>query len=84
MKDKCTYFLRLRGQMNEGEINTISPIQMTVMQMDAEGTLLTFCSDQAGLVGLLSFLHGMGFMFLSIYRVELADQEYDGPEPDGQ
>jgi hypothetical protein len=71
MKDICTYLLKLRGQVNDDEVNIMSPIQMKVKHVDAEGTLLTLCTDQSGLVGLMSYLHGLGFTFLSLTRMEL-------------
>ena len=75
MKDICTYLLKLRGQVNEGEVNAMSPIQMKVKHVDAEGTLFTLCTDQSGLVGLMSYLHGLGFTFLSLTRMDLAGVE---------
>ena len=75
MKDMCTYLLKLRGQVNEGEVNIISPIQMKVKQVDAEGTLLTLYTDQSGLVGLMSYFHGLGFTFLSLTRMDLPGVE---------
>jgi hypothetical protein len=68
MNDICTYLIQLREQVNEGEINATSPIQMTVIQMDAAATLLSICTDQSGLIGLMRHLHNRGFVFLSIQR----------------
>ena len=75
MKDICTYLLKLRGQVNDDEVNLMSPIQMKVKHVDAEGTLLTLCTDQSGLVGLMSYLHGLGYTFLSLTRMELTGVE---------
>jgi hypothetical protein len=75
MKDICTYLLKLRGEVNDDEVNIMSPIQMRVKHVDAEGTLLTLCTDQSGLVGLMSFLHGFGFTFLSLTRTDLTGEE---------
>ncbi len=75
MKDICTYLLKLRWQVNDDEVNSMSPIQMKVKHIDAEGTLFTFCTDQSGLVGLMSFLHGLGFTFLSLTRTDLTGEE---------
>jgi hypothetical protein len=41
MKDNCTYLLKLHGLVNEGEINSMSPVQMTVKEVEADGTLLS-------------------------------------------
>ena len=81
MNDRCTYHIRLRGQVDEGEINAKSPLEMTVERVEADkdhpadkehphaATLLTVCTDQSGIVGLLRHLHGLGFVFLSASRV---------------
>jgi hypothetical protein len=70
MNDICRYTLQLRGQVAASEINAMSPIQLSVVQGGMESTCLTFSTDQSGLVGLLSFLHRLGFVFLSLNRVE--------------
>jgi len=69
MNDIFTYHIQLRGQVDEGEINAMSPLQMTVEQADATATLFTVRTDQSGLVGLLRHLHGLGFAFLCVSRV---------------
>jgi hypothetical protein len=66
MNDMGTYLVQLRGQVGEGEVNALSPLQVTVARVDAAATLLTVCTDQSGLIGLLRHLHGLGFVFVSI------------------
>jgi hypothetical protein len=66
MNDICTYHIQLRGQVDEDEINAMSPFQMTVERVDQAATLFTVCTDQSGLVGLMRHLHGLGFVFLSV------------------
>jgi hypothetical protein len=68
MNDICIYYIRLRGQVNEGEINTMSPLEMRVKQMDTAATLFAAPTDQSGLIGLLRHLHGRGFVLLSVHR----------------
>jgi hypothetical protein len=58
------------GQVDKGEINAGSPLQMTVVQADQAATLLTVGTDQSGLIGLMRHLHGLGFVLLSVNRVE--------------
>ncbi len=86
MNDVCTYLIQLKGQVDEGEISATSPIQLTVKkgnvlkadpeQSECEGpfaqTLITICTDQSGLIGLLRHLHGRGFILLSMCRVDIA------------
>jgi hypothetical protein len=68
MNDIFTYHIRLRGQVAEGEINAMSPLEMTVERADADATLFRVRTDQSGLVGLLRHLHGLGFVLLSVSR----------------
>ena len=67
MNDICTYLIQLRGQVNESDLNAMSPIQMTVVRVDTAATLFTVCTDQSGLIGLLRHLHGRGFVLLSVH-----------------
>jgi len=64
----CTYQIEVRGQVNENDLNAISPLQMAVVRVDTAATLFTVCTDQSGLIGLLRHLHGRGFVLLSVYR----------------
>jgi hypothetical protein len=66
MNDICTYHIRLRGQIDEAEINATSPLHMTVEQVNATTTLLAVRTDQSGLIGLLRHLHGLGFELVSV------------------
>ncbi len=70
MNDICNYQMTLRGQVNESEINAMSPIHITVVNAGLDFTLLTVRTDQSGLVGLIRHIHGKGFLFLSINREE--------------
>jgi hypothetical protein len=72
MDDICTYQIEVRGQVNENDLNAMSPLQMTVVRVDADeehpyaSMLFTVCTDQSGLIGLLRHLHGRGFVLLSV------------------
>lgn len=76
MADICAYEIRLRGRMDEDEINALSPLQMALEPAAANpggqpATLFTVRTDQAGMVGLVRHLHGLGLVILSISRVEV-------------
>ena len=73
MNDICTFSLRLDGQVSERELNGMSPIEMTA-QSELSTTRLTFSTDQSGLLGLLSYLHGLGFVFLAFNRTETTSE----------
>jgi len=66
MNDICTYLIQLCGQVDESDLNAMSPIQMTVVRVDTASMLFTICTDQSGLIGLLRHLHGRGFVLLSV------------------
>ena len=66
MNDVCTYHIQLRGLVDESEVNAMSPLEMTVERVDQAATLITVCTDQSGLIGLLRHLHGLGFVLLSV------------------
>jgi hypothetical protein len=68
MQDICTYQIEVQGQMDEDTLNATSPLQMIVVRMDPVATLLTTCTDQSGLIGLIRHLHGHGFVLLSVTR----------------
>jgi hypothetical protein len=65
-----TYFIQLRGQVNVSDLNALSPHQMTVIQAKPASTLISICTDQSGLVGLLRLLHNLGLTLLSVIQEE--------------
>ena len=70
MRDNCTYCITLQGQVRDAEINVRSPLLVTVAEAGPANTRLDLSTDQSGLVGLISYLHGLGFVLLSVYRTE--------------
>ncbi len=70
MRDNCTYCITLRGQVSEGEINALGPLQVSVTHAGPNRTQLTFSGDQSSLVGLIGYLHGLGFVLLAVNRIE--------------
>jgi hypothetical protein len=68
MHDICTYHVEVRGQVDENAFNATSPLQMTVVRVDAAATLSTVRTDQSGLIGLIRYLHQQGFVLLSVCR----------------
>jgi len=70
MKDIFIFHIKLRGTVSVCEINGSSPLHLAVEQASSGETLLSLSTDQSGLVGLLRHLHGLGYEFLSIIRVE--------------
>jgi hypothetical protein len=68
MQDVCTYHIRVRGQVDERDVNAMGPLQPTLVRVDTAATLLRVRADQAGLIGLLRHLHGRGVVLLSVTR----------------
>jgi hypothetical protein len=68
MQDICTYHIEVRGQVDENDLNKMSPLKVTRVRADTAATLFTIRTDQSGLIGLIRHLHGRGFVFLSISR----------------
>jgi hypothetical protein len=66
MNDACTYHIQLDGQVDEGEVNAMTPLQITLERAEPAATLFSVSTDQSGLIGLLRHLHGLGLILLSV------------------
>ena len=66
MDDTCNYQIELAGRMDEKELTEASPFQMTLLRQSPEATLFGVRTDQAGLIGLLRYLHGRGLRLLAV------------------
>jgi hypothetical protein len=65
MDDICTYRIEVWGYVDEQELSATSPLEVTV-EAGPASSRFTVCTDQAGLVGLMRWLHGRGFRLLTI------------------
>ena len=79
MPDQHTYLILLRGSVDIDELNALTPLRMTQGWAEATTTRVTVSSDQAGLIGLMRHLHGLGFQLLSI-KCEADHQEHEDVE----
>lgn len=68
MKDVQTYVILLRGRIDPGEIGRASPLRVEVEFPEEQNTKLEVRTDQSGIIGLLRYLHGRGFVILSVNR----------------
>jgi hypothetical protein len=68
MDDFCNYKIEVHGRIDESDLNSMSPLPVTVIQAEKASMLFSVYADQAGLIGLLRHLHGRGIIFLSIKR----------------
>lgn len=65
--DIHTYIIKVRGSVDQDDVNAASPVTLTVDCADESATILSACTDQSGLIGILRHLHGMGFVLISIH-----------------
>ena len=74
MHEPCIYRIKVRGQVDERDLNAVSPTQITMVQADVDeehpyaATLFTIHTDQSGLIGLLRLLHARRLVLLSVSR----------------
>jgi hypothetical protein len=61
-----SYRLRLLGEVGVDDVNRMSPCAVTLAQKDETTTTFHAATDQAGMIGLMRYLHGMGFVILSV------------------
>ncbi len=66
MPDQHTYLIELRGPVEVDELNARAPLKILLVQTDSATTLISASTDQAGFIGLLRHLHGLGFQFLTM------------------
>ena len=74
MHEPCIYQIEVHGQVDESDLNAMSPLQIAMLQADADeehpyaATLFAIYADQSGLIGLMRHLHGRGLVLLSVTR----------------
>ena len=66
MNTDCLYHIQIRGQIDENEINEMSPIKMVRDWMDTAVTQFSIQAAQSGLTGLMRHLHNRGLVFKMI------------------
>ena len=63
------YVVKIQGRVDGGLVDWLGPMNLAA---DAEGSVSTLSgivTDQAGIVGLIRHLHGLGIVLLSVERV---------------
>lgn len=75
MDDVCTYHIQIDGQIDEAEFNAMSPLKLTVIESGPTSTLFSARTDQAGLVGLIRHLHGLGHILRSVICLSTRENE---------
>ena len=64
--DNGLYHIHLCGQIDEQEVNEMSPLLMVREGGDTAVTQFCVATDQSGFIGLMRHLHSLGYVFLSI------------------
>ena len=64
------YLIELVGILHEADINPASPYDLKRIGVGTTATTFSLVSDQAGLIGLLRYLHGRGLVLQSVRRVQ--------------
>ncbi len=65
------YLIEIVGSIRESDVNLASPHTLTWAKASQNSTTFSVTGDQAGLIGVLRYLHGMGFVLESLNRVEV-------------
>lgn len=68
MDETCTYQIKVRDGVDGVALNAASPVKVSAARLEPGTTLLTTCTDQSGLIGLLRYVHQQGYVLLSISR----------------
>ncbi|MFN8496671.1 MAG: hypothetical protein U0641_02360 [Anaerolineae bacterium] len=79
--DQCvSYVVRVRGPVDPEFLNACAPVAIGTAEVGAgqTTTLSGIVTDQAGLVGLIRRLHGLGLTLISIERMDTPS-----PHPQG-
>ena len=69
MNEVVTYIIQIGGRVEVVELNATGPVTVAVVEVGITRTLLSVCTDQSGLIGLLRHLHGLGYVILSASRI---------------
>lgn len=68
MDELRTYLIEVGGEAAEADLNATSPVRVSVVRVGDGSTLLTARADQSALMGLLRYLHGLGFAIRAVSR----------------
>ena len=64
--DSRLYHIQLRGQVEEHEVNEMSPLLLVREGGESAVTQFSVNTDQSGLVGLMRHLHGLGYVIQAV------------------
>ncbi len=77
LDQQARYVIQTAGGVDASLVDWFGPVEIaSAVQEDGEAvtTLSDIVTDQAGLVGLIRHLHGLGLVLLSIERVPVSEE----------
>ncbi len=75
LEERTRYTVTVEGTVDANLADWCGPLTITTAQRPDEGTVTTLSgiiADQAGLVGIIRHLHGLGIVLLTVQRCALA------------
>lgn len=72
MDDIHTYAIKVKGYVDQNDLNATSPVNLSVESDNEIATILSACTDQSGLIGILRHLHSMGYVIISVQVNEMS------------
>ena len=67
MDEFRTCQIEIQGHVDKDDLNASSPLEMTLVQLEAGTTLLFVRTDPSGLIGLLRHLHNRGHKLMAVH-----------------
>lgn len=66
LDEVVTYRITVQDGLDEASFNAASPLRVSVAHFEDDVAVLTLHADQAGLIGLLRYLHQQGYLLVSV------------------
>jgi len=70
-----TYQVVVRGKMNAIDLNALSPLEISVLHIEQDATLILVHTDQSGLIGFLRHLHSRGITLIAVKKYPDSQRE---------
>ncbi len=71
-EDVRTYSITISGFADQGDLDAASPVEFQVDCTNEGATIISACTDQSGLIGLIRHLHGLGLVLVSVQASDKA------------
>ncbi len=77
LDQKAQYVIKTEGDVDSSLVDWFGPVEIAIGAQETGETVTTLSgivADQAGVVGLIRHLHGLGLVLLSIERVPICQE----------